>query len=443
MTPPYFRGEWLVPGGPEYETARPVYNRRMDARPEVIARCAGVSDVVTALRHAQDHALPVDVRATGYSFGGWSRSRGLVIDLSLMHGVQIPPDQRIARLQGGVRGGDLQIEASRHGLGAVTGVASPAGVGLMLGGGIGHLTPRAGYASDNVLRVELVTAAAGVVTASPEENPDLFWAVRGSTGNFGVVTALEVRLHEVPPTVPVGLLSWNLDNLEGPVRTLRNRDWTSDNISLIGLLGPASLDILICHTGPRAEARSDLDRLWSFGAPDEEAVPMRDMPFRDATFLFDDLFPPNRGTIDEQPVAALSDELVDALVAKIREPAGEGERWIELVPSAGAFDRAPELPSALRETALEPTVGVGPGCMWEDPSEDAAHDQWVQDVVDTVRRIGPVNDHRHPAGVGVELDTEAVERMYGDRFPRLRELKRQWDPDNVFHGAHNIPPADA
>ena len=447
MRPPYFRGEWLTADDPAYEIARPVWNRRTEARPAVIARCAGVSDVMSALAYARESNLPVDVRATGVTFGGIDRSRGVVIDLSPMRGVQILPEQRIARVQGGIRGGDLQIEAGLHGLGAVTGVVSTVGLGLMLGGGLGTLTPRVGYAADNIVSAEVVTASGEVVTASPQQNADLFWALRGSTGNFGVVTTLEVLLHEVPPAVQVGMWHWDLDNVEGPVRALRERDWADDGLCLIGLLAaatpdsPAGLDMLVCHTGPHEVATADIERLRSFGAPDAEAIPVSAMPFYEASFLFDEVLGPMRGALDEQPVAAFSDELVEALVATVREPAGGATRWIELVPPAAALARPPEFPSALRETALEPSWGIGPGALWGDSSDDAVNDRWVESVMAAVRRIGPVVDHRHPAGVGVELDADAVARMYGDRYDRLREIKRRWDPENVFAGAHNIPPA--
>jgi FAD/FMN-containing dehydrogenase len=444
MSPRFFRGEWLVPRDAEYDAARQVFNRRVDARPEVIARCVGTSDVVTALAYAREHGLPVDVRSTGSTFSLTAR-RGVVIDLSQMRGVQILPEQRIARVQGGIRGGDLQVEATQYALAGVTGVASMTGAGLMLSGGIGLLAPRVGYASDNILAVELVTAAGEIVTASPDDNADLFWGVCGSTGNFGVVTALEVRLHPVPPLVSVGMMSWSLDNIDAPVRALRERDWASDDLCLIGILGSASLggrgglDLLVCHTGPAEQARAGLEHLRSFGAPEQDSVTT--MPFRDASFLFDDDFPPMRATIDEQPVDAFTDELVDALVAEIGEPAGGGARFVELVPRLGAFERPPELPNALRESAHAPSWGIGPGCWWEDVSEDADHDRWVEQVVQTVRRVGPANDRRHPGGVGVALDAEGVARMYGDRFDRLRDLTRTWDPDNVFSGSHNIPPA--
>ena len=447
VSPSYFRGAWIEPDDPAYEPARPVFNQRADARPKVIARCAGTSDVVAAVAHAREHGLRVDVRSGGYNLGGHTAGGGMVVDLSLMRAVQILPQQRMARLQGGVRGGDLQIEATVHGLAGATGAVSRTGIGLMLAGGIGLLSSRIGYASDNILAVELVTATGEVVTASPDTKPDLFWAVRGSTGNFGVVTALEVRLHEIPPLVHMGMMSWPLDKLDGPIRALSDPDWASDDLGLIGLFnsasldGRGSLDIVVCHSGTEETARADLERLRSLGALEADAV--SPMTFREASFFYDDLYGPMRATIDDQPVHELGAGLVQALVDKIREPAGGGLHAIEIVPLRGALARAPEFPSALREAEQEPGVGLGPAAWWEDASEDPLHDRWVAEVIEIIRRIGPTTEGQHPSGVGVTLDLRGVERMYGDRIGRLRELKRQWDPDNLFPGNHNIPPATA
>jgi len=444
--PPFFRGVWMEPGHPEYEAGRGVFNQRVDARPKVIARCAGVSDVVAAVAHAREHRLRVDVRSTGTNLGGIKAGDEMVVDLSLMRGVQIDPEQRVARIQGGVSGGDLQIEATLHGLAGVTGGLSMTGVGLMLGGGIGHLASRAGYSADNILSVELVTASGQVVTASPEENPDLYWAVRGSTGNFGVVTTLEVRLHEVPPLVHAGTMSWSLDHLDGPVQALRDSSWGSDRSNLLPELdsasaeGPAALNLFICHSGAPEEALADLECLRSFGAPDEESISA--VPFRELTFMFDGMVGPSRATIDQQSVSAISDELIDALVEKIREPAGTGARFIELLTSRGALGRAPEFPSALREKAVGPTWMINPGCWWLDAAEDAGHLQWVEDVVQTTRQIAPTRCGQHPNTVSVTHDLDGVRQMYGDRFDRLQALKTQWDPDNMFRGNHNIPPSD-
>jgi hypothetical protein len=346
-----------------------------------------------------------------------------------------------------VRGGDIQIEAAPHGLGAATGALSGTGVGLMLGGGVGWLAARAGYACDNIRSVELVTANGQLVTASPTENPDLFWAVCGSTGNFGVVTALEIRLHELPPLVHVSDMTWSLERLAGGIDALRaSWDWGSDDCNLIAQLdvtvleGRGGLNVLMCHTGPEEQARADRETLRSFGPPDEESVSA--VPFRDLHFMFDDWYPPSRTVAHEQPVAALTDELVDAFVARIREPAGGGMRNIEINPRIGALARAPEIPSALRETAEERTWMVVPICWWQDKSEDESHVRWIEDVFQDIRRIGPAVDRARPNTVAVPLDLEGVAWLYGDRFERLRQLKRQWDPDNVFAGNHNIPPAD-
>ncbi|WP_459980328.1 FAD-binding oxidoreductase [Nocardioides sp. AN3] len=445
--PTHFRGRWVEPGHPEYESARLVFNRRADPWPAVIARCAGVADVVAAIAVARERGLEINVRCTGYTFGGLTAGNGIVIDLSLMRGVQVLPDQRVARIQGGVRGGDLQIEAAVHGLGAVTGLLSGVGAGMMLGGGIGHLAPRVGFASDNILSVELVTAAGEVVTASPSCNSDLFWAVRGSTGNFGVVTALEVRLHEVPPFVHGGSMSWSFDTIGGGIEALRSAwEWGPDELSLIGVLSstssddPGGLTLYVCHSGPAEQARADLERLRSFGAPDRDNVSA--IPFRDLHFLFDDVYGPTRGTMDEQSVSAFGDELVDELIADVRRPAGGGARFIEVIPYRGALGRAPSLPSARQETSDGPIWSVSPGCFWEQDSEDAVHVQWVAETISNVRRIGPTDDRQHPNAVAATASIEAVGRMYGKRFQRLRDLKRQWDPDNVFAGSHNIPPAE-
>lgn len=445
--PGFFRGEWIEPGDPAYDVVRPVFNRRVDPRPQTIARCAGVADVVSAVRDARARGLRIDVRSTGYSLGGTTAGDEMVIDLSPMRGVRILPEQRIARIQGGVRGGDLQAEAGLHGLGAATGALAGTGVGLMLGGGVGQMAAKAGYASDNILSIELVTADGDVVVASPDENPDLFWGVVGSTGNLGVVTALEVRLHEVPPSVLLAFVTWSLDNLAGGVEALRSSwDWASDDCNLLSELGVSTLggrgglDVIFTHVGSEEQARADLQRLRSFGAPD--AVESWEMPFRDAHFAFADAYPPARTFMVEQPVTELGDELVEAFAARIREPAGGGRRGIEMFPRNGALMRAPEFPTALRETGEEPTWMVVPGVWWDDAAEDEGHIDWTQAVVGDIRRIGPTADRARPNTVTEQLDLEGLAWLYGERLPRLRELKRRWDPENVFRGGHNIPPAD-
>jgi FAD/FMN-containing dehydrogenase len=272
--------------------------------------------------------------------------------------------------------------------------------------------------------------------------------LRGTTGNFGVVTELAVRLHEVPRLVHGGTMSWSLDNLGAGIEALRSSlQWASDDLCLIGVLtsestadGPG-LDLVICHSGPEEQARAELERLRSFGGPNEDDVSA--LPFRDLHFVNDDTFPPMRAALNDQAVSAVTDELIDALATNIRRPAGGGAHVVELVPHAGALGRAPEFPSALHEDADGPLWNISPGGYWEDESDDESHGRWAQDVLATIRRVGPTDDRSHPNAAGVKLEREEVAQMYGDRFERLRQLKRQWDPDNVFAGVHNIPPTEA
>jgi FAD/FMN-containing dehydrogenase len=444
--PSPFRGVWLEPGHPDYDAACPAFNRRADIRPAVIARCLGRSDVAAAVRHARESGLRIDIRSAGVSVGGLSPGNGMLIDLGLMRAVQVFPDRRVARIEGGVRGGDLQLEAAEHGLAGCTGALSGTGVGLMLGAGIGHLSPRAGYALDNIVSVEVVLATGEVVVASSDENADLFWAVRGAQGTFGVVTALEVRLHEVPPFVHAGRMAWSLDNLARGIELLRASWAWDDALSLLPFIGGTSFDrrggleLIACHSGPEAQARSDIERLLALSNPDEQSIaPMR---FADLHFMFDDWWSPMRNATSQQPVVGFGDELVEALVSSIREPAGGGARLVETIPLRGALGRPPAYPSALRETAEEePSWSLITGSWWESPSEDQMQVQWVDDVVDMIQRSGEAVERRDPSTVGTVLDPASIARMYGDRFDRLRGLKREWDPENLFVGGHNIPPA--
>lgn len=445
--PAFFRGEWLEPGQRDYEAARPVFNHRFEGRPEVIARCAGVADVIAAVRRARARGLRIEVRSTGWNIGV-SAGDGMMIDLSPMRGVRVSPERRTARIEGGVRGGDLQIEAGLHGLAAVTGVLSASGVGLLLGGGLGYLASRVGWASESIVAIELVTAEGEVVIASPDENEDLFWAVRGTTGSYGVVTALEVRLHEVPPVVRSGAFTWSMDAFPEVARALRTLpDWASENLSLVSLLNSSALEgrggyeMLACHSGPPEHARAEFDRLCAFASPVEAAV--TELPFRDLHFVNDGLFAPSRVLIDEQPVTALDDELIATLIRRIREPGGDAMRAIEITPRVGAFGRHPEFPSAMREGPEPPIWSIGPGAWWEDESEDEGHARWTAAVMADIRRMGPAEGGMHPNSIGVKVDLEGLARMYGDRLPRLRELKRRWDPDNIFAGNHGIPPAES
>ena len=208
-----FHGEIVPPGSANYETARLVWNGMIDRRPALIARCAAVEDVISAIRFARDQGMVIAVRCGGHSIGGFSTcDDGIVIDLSLMKGVRVDPEARTARVAGGSLLRDLDAAAQAHGLACPVGVVGHTGVaGLTLGGGLGRLQRHWGYSIDNMLAVDLVTADGKQVRASEEENADLFWGMRGAGPNFGIVTAFEFRLHELGQTVTQGVLLFAAD----------------------------------------------------------------------------------------------------------------------------------------------------------------------------------------------------------------------------------------
>src|SRR5512146_3267223 len=203
-----FRGELLLPTSPGYDTARRIWNGAIDRHPACIARCTGVADVVAAARFARERDLVVAVRSGGHGVAGHAVcDGGLVIDLSPMKGIRVDPVARTARAEAGVLWGELDRETQLHGLATVGGIVTHTGIaGLTLGGGIGWLMRKHGATVDNLLSADVVTAEGEIVTASEEENPDLFWAIRGGGGNFGIVTSFEYRLHPVGPVVLSGLI---------------------------------------------------------------------------------------------------------------------------------------------------------------------------------------------------------------------------------------------
>lgn len=443
--PAAFRGEWLEPGVPGYDEQRSrIYNTRFDPHPRLIARCLGNADVVVALAHARDHELGVTVRCAGLSL--WDASAGdgdLVIDLSLMRGVRVDAHERTAWIQGGARGGDVQAEAELHGLGGVTGLLSDTGVGLMLSGGTTYLSRRVGYASDNVLAVELVTAAGEVVTASPEENAELFWAVRGTTGNFGVVTALKIALHEVPPLVLGGTLGWTGDNVRRALKAYEQAsDWASDDFFLLGFLHPGGFDTWICHSGPAEVAEAEVQKLIDAVPPDLDER-MR-ISFRDITFLHDAEFPPQRLVFCEETVTHLDDRLIDLALEALAEPlppGSTGARDIEILCRARGFSRAPEHPNAIHDGEIPPCWSLACGAWFTDPAEDEVHKTWLDKLICDIGATGLTTGNLQPGYTGDWPDQDRVARIYGKNYERLRELKTTWDPDNVFRANVNIRPA--
>lgn len=428
--PDYFRGDWLTADHPDYAAARRrIYNLLRDPHPPVIARCRGVADVRSALAYAREHGHRVVVRGTGWSLVGASASDALTIDLGLMRGIRINRSERTAWIQGGVDGGDLQIEAQSAGLAAATGTLPTTGAGLILGGGFGYLSRRHGSVSGSVLAVELVTAAGDVLLCSEDENEEVFWAIRGGIGaGLGVVTALKVRLYDLPENVLLGNLVWNGDNAPNAMRAFQGSlEWSSEDLGIIGMSTTEKVTLWVAHSGRPETARAEVDRLKSsFGQPDEDTVASR--PFRDSAFLHVPEFPPRRSLWPEtvhfteyrdDTIAATLEPLADPI------PGGAGaHRVMEFSTTYGGLSRAADYAGAPPRDVAG-TIRVSAGAFWEDPADDADHEEWISRSLAGLRATQRDEDR---------AAADDVAASAAETLPRLVEVKRMLDPDDRLEG---------
>ena len=435
------RGELMLPDSPGYDAARRVWNGMVDKRPGVIVRCAGVSDVVDGVRFARDSGAPIAVRGGGHNVAGSALcDGGVVLDMSAMRSVHVDPVRRTARAEPGVTWGEFDRETQAFGLATTGGTVSTTGIaGLTLGGGVGWLVRKHGLTCDNLLSVDLVTADGEFRTASEQTNPDLFWALRGSGSNFGVVTSLEYRLHPVGPQVVGGLVLYPLERAAQVIAFFRDFVPTApDDITLYcGLLsapdGTPAVALVGCYIGPVENADAVLAPVRSFGRPLADLfAPMR---YVEMQSLLDSAFPPGmryrwRSTfLDGLPAEAI-DVLATAATSRpspltglLLEHYGEGPR--RLTDDATAFPhRAPQ-------------VNLVISAQWGDPAGDDENEAWLRHTLEEMRPFasGRVYSNAIDRGEG------RVHEAYGSNYERLLALKRQWDPDNVLRFNTNIDPA--
>ena len=445
-----FQGEIVPPGSANYETARSVWNAMIDRRPALIARCAGVEDVLSAIRFARDQDLVVAVRSGGHSVGGFSTcDDGIVIDLSLLQGVRVDPEARIARVAGGTLLRDLDAAAQAFGLACPVGVVGHTGVaGLTLGGGLGRLQRHWGYSIDNMLAVELVTADGEQLRVSEEENADLFWGMRGAGPNFGIVTAFEFRLHELGQTVTQGVLLFPAERAHR--LAARVREWAPSASDEVMTSFGFGLAVDEPPSPPELAGRPVVYMSATHsGAPDEADEALR--PLRDLGPLVDTIEP--RRYLDVQTMAdeemawgrrfymkggflaELSNGYLDAgldSVAAAPSPGCSITLWLQ----GGAIARVD--PDAMAFTGREAPFWLGVEAEWDDRALDDAHVEWGRS---TMSALQPFTAAGHYVNDMVESGEDMVRSIYGDdKYERLVNLKRTYDPDNVFRLNQNIEP---
>lgn len=442
-----FRGTIISPDDPTYDEARTIFNGMIDKRPNVIAQCATVEDVVQALQFGRDSGLEISVRGGGHSVAGKALTDGgLVIDLRRMNSVSVDSAARTVTVAGGATMSDLDRATEPYGLATTGGRVSTTGVGgFTLGGGDGWLARKMGLACDNLLAAELVTADGKVVQASENNNPDLFWALHGGGGNFGVVTSFTFRLHELP-VVTTALLLWR--SHAGPDILRAYREFMKSAPDEVGggalyatgptedfvpdhLVGQLTFLILIAYAGPEAEAREVTAPLFELG---HEGEFMAEMPYAELQCMLDD--PPGyRNYWSAEYLDAFPDDAVDRFCARAGDMIVPSPSQHVLIPQGGMVARGPaDYPIPWRQCPW----CVHPFGLWEDPQDDERGRKWVHDVRADLRPwasgavylnfIGDEGKERIVAGFGRE------------NYEKLAQIKAQYDPDNVFHLNHNIKP---
>lgn len=441
------RGPLLLPGDDGYDAARAVWNGMIDRRPAVIARCRGPADVMAAVDAARTAGLPVSVRGGGHNVGGKAVcDGGVMLDLTAMRWVHVDPERRRARAGGGTLWGDFDHEAQAFGLTCTGGVVSTTGVaGLTLGGGIGYLTRRHGLACDNLLSADLVTADGRLVHASDDRNPELMWALRGGGGNFGVVTSLEFQLHPVGPEVAAAVVFYPIDQAEVVLRRYRTyAEAAPDAIACYAMVvnappdlpaehqGRPVLAIVGCHADDVDAGRELLQPVAGFGRPIAAVIDA--MPYTALQTSFDAGNPTGqRYYWKSQHLTGLPDELIDAVCRFARDLHGDFT-IIGIEPLGGAQGRVPPDATAFPHRSVPFSLGIWTG--WADPAADRDNVAWTRDFFAAVQPFG--------AGAYVNYlgDDEAdrVGEAYGGNMARLVEIKRRWDPDNLFRVNHNIAP---
>jgi FAD/FMN-containing dehydrogenase len=435
-------GGALLAGTDGYEAARRVWNGLVDKRPAAILRCASASDVVEAVEVARASGLTIAVRGGGHSIAGASVcDGGLVIDLSGMKAIRVDPDRRIARAGPGLTLGEFDAATQAHGLATTMGVNSDTGIaGLTLGGGFGRLARKHGLACDNLLSAEIVLADGRVVSASAIENTDLFWAIRGGGGNFGIVTEFQYRLHPLGPRILGGLLLHDFAHAREVLRFYREfsadapDEISADAVFLISPEGQRLLAISACYVGPIDEGERALRALRAFGSPVQDLI--APVAYTALQASADPLFARGRRYYwKAQFLKEISDTAIDALIDGYAGATSPLSLAV-LQQVGGAIARADSDATAYgnRDAAYD----CFPAAIWEEPMEDERHIAWARAFWEAMRPFATAGVYANNLG---EEGEARVRAAYGANYARLAALKAKYDPDNLFRLNQNIRPA--
>ena len=436
------RGQLLSPGDEGYDGARKLWNGMFDRRPALIARCAGAADVIRAVSFARDNRLAVAVRGGGHSFPGHSVcDGGLVIDLSAMKAIRVDLRTRTARAQAGVKWIEFDHETQAFGLATTGGTDADTGIaGLTLGGGLGWLSGKYGLTVDNLVSADVVTADGRLLTASATENQDLFWGLRGGSGNFGVVTSFEYQLHAVGPTILGGMVAYPLGRAKEVLRFYRQfAKAAPDDVTTYAAFvtppgGETVAALFCCYCGPLDKGEEVIRPLRSLGSPVQDLL--GPMPYVAQQRLFDGGFPAGSYYYAKAgSLADLTDEAIEVFAEyAATKPSPLSGVLVQTVCGAASRVESDATAFPHRRLPYAPVIVS----QWLDAATSEKNIGWARDfwkALDPLAGGGVyVNDLSHD-------DADRVRTAYGANYERLAALKKAYDPDNLFRLNPNITPA--
>ena len=443
------RGSLVRPDDEGYDEARTVWNAMIDERPAVIVRCAGVADVISAVRFAREHDLPISVKGGGHNIAGRAvADDALTIDLSPMKSVRVDPDAKTARVEPGVVLSELDHETQQFGLATPVGYNSTTGVaGLTVGGGWGWLSRKHGLTVDNLVSADVVTADGELVHASEEQNEDLFWGIRGGGGNFGIVTSFEFQLHEVGPTVLSGPIVHPFEDAEAVLSGYRDFAAGAPNDATVWCVirhapplpfipeewhGRKVVILATFYAGDMEDGEAALQPIRDVGDPIADAVGPH--PYTGWQQAFDGLAPAgNRNYWKSHNFDELTDEMIETFV-EFGKTIPTPETEIAIPHLGGAMNERPVDATAYPHRNFEFTMVLH--TQWTDPVQDEECIAWAREMHEAMapHATGGVYANFVPEEVG---DQQAA---YGENYERLVEVKNEWDPENVFRINHNVEP---
>lgn len=433
----------LRKGDPGYDESRSIWNGMIDRWPAIIARCTSAADVTAAIALARSEGLQVSVRGGDHSAAGTAVcDGGLMVDLSPMKRLHVDPAARVVRVEPGLRWKEVDEATQAHGLATTGGTVSDTGVaGLTLGGGLGWLAGKHGLTCDNLLSAEIVTADGAQLRASIDENPDLFWALRGGGGNFGVVTSFEFQLHEVGPTIYGGMVAHPLDRAGEVLRFYRdfcasNPDEVNTACAMMTTAdGLKIIAIAACHCGSLEDGEKALQPLKQFGPPVLDQ--MGTIPYLALQTSLDEAFPRGRRYYWKSAlVTRLREELIEAMPAQFAQVPSPNTVFL-MQQIGNAANRVPPEATAFahRDARWDALVLSG----WDDPAQDARQISWSREVFESWRPF--CSDASYTNALADEDSDQDVRASYGSAYNRLSAIKARYDPTNFFRMNANIQPA--